>query len=918
MAIKPIEILIKAKDEASGIFGSLQSKVAGVGVAIAGYFGISAFVGAVKGAADLQAKLSEVEAVSGATAAEMVLLRKAAEEAGATTKFTATEGAQALGNLARAGLSAKDAIATLPAVLNLAQAGNIGLAEASEYVTKAVMGLGLEFADAGRVADVLAKGANASNTSVTGLAQALSYTAPIAKSVGLGLETTVAIIGKFADAGIDASRAGTALNAILSQFADPASKFRQELAGAGITTNNFEAALHQLAAAGPAGQKAILAVGTEAGPALRALLNQGMGALDDLKGKLDNAAGSAAATAKVMQANLDGAMLSLGSTWESVRIALATPVLPALQSGVEKLTSALRSAVSDGTIGKFGEAIATAFQAGIKWAQEFFGTIDFAALTTRMQAFADEAKNTFTQLGEYASNAGNIVKTVYGVMSAGTNVVLASIYGIGVAFSEAAAYILTVSIKINEHLQKIAIGDAKTRLINETQEMRIALIGLDGVSTELSQHMKDAMSGAVVSAQLARDGITGLTSVTQTASTQAAASVKAWNDLSDAERLAANEAKLATINIKELTAAEQVSANEAKIAAFKKKDAADTVQAAIAALKKEYEAALATGNWQLAAEKILEIKKVSVSAKDAVTEQRKKAEEDAKLIAAAFADVGIKTKTELTNLANNAKTNFELIKSSGQATADGLQTAFKNYAEKAIAASGAVGSEQRAVTEEVLKSKGAVEGLSVTFDATGKMVVQTQAEAAAAIAKTTGSLAGQKDALNDVTSALERQNAAQERANAAVEKAIELENKRLNQDKEGYTLNTAGQRIEAQGNTERSVYEGAKSQGLTDAQALQISNQFIQNGQQVGYGAANASAGENWATELQKAIDKLVLQNASKNAGTGGGTSTGPTYISNINIPGVGSVTATFLDSGSQQGTEDLFRKLAQAKGASI
>lgn len=87
-----------------------------------------------------------------------------------------------MGNLARAGLTAKDAIAALPAVLSLAQAGGIGLGEASEYVTKAVMGMGLQFTDAGRVADVLAAGANASNTSVTGLAQALSYAAPVAKS----------------------------------------------------------------------------------------------------------------------------------------------------------------------------------------------------------------------------------------------------------------------------------------------------------------------------------------------------------------------------------------------------------------------------------------------------------------------------------------------------------------------------------------------------------------------------------------------------------------------------------------------------------------------------------------------------------------------------------------------------------------
>lgn len=138
---------------------------------------------------------------------------------------------------------------------------------------------------------------------VTGLAQAPELHRPHCKQLGPQAETTVAIIVKFADAGIDANRAGTALNAILSQFADHRQVSRG-LAGAGITTNNFEKALHQLAAAGPAGQKAILAVGTEAGPALRALLNHwGMGVGRKAKGKLDKAAGSAAATAKVMQDN---------------------------------------------------------------------------------------------------------------------------------------------------------------------------------------------------------------------------------------------------------------------------------------------------------------------------------------------------------------------------------------------------------------------------------------------------------------------------------------------------------------------------------------------------------------------------------------------------------------------------------------
>ncbi|MEZ2740858.1 phage tail tape measure protein, partial [Comamonas jiangduensis] len=313
MAFKPIQIVINAKDNASAVLGRLEGKIKAVGIAVAGYFGIKAFAGGIQGAAEFEAAMSRVKAATDGTAEEMTALTKAAQGAGTSTKYTSVEAAGALENLAKAGLSAGDSIKALPAVLALAQAGDVELATASEYVTKAVMGMGLAFDDAGRVADVLAKGANATNTSVEGLAQALSYAAPVANSLGVSLESTVAMVGKLADAGIDASRAGTALNSIMSQFANPASKFRQELGAAGIVTTDFDKAIRQLAASGPAGEKAINAVGMEAGPGLRAMINQGMGALDGLTESLRNAQGSAADAAKTMSDNLKGALTGLGS-----------------------------------------------------------------------------------------------------------------------------------------------------------------------------------------------------------------------------------------------------------------------------------------------------------------------------------------------------------------------------------------------------------------------------------------------------------------------------------------------------------------------------------------------------------------------------------------------------------------------------
>lgn len=993
MAIKPVEILIKARDEASGIFGTLQGKVVGLGVAIAGYFGINAFIGAVKGASDLEAKLSEVKAVSGATADEMVKLRKAAEDAGASTKYTATEAADALGNLSRAGLSAKDSIAALPAVLQLAQAGDIGLAEASSYVTKTVMGLGLAFTDAGRVADVLAMGANASNTSVTGLAQALSYAAPLANSLGLSLESTVAIIGKFADAGIDASRAGTALNAIMAQFADPASKFRTELAAAGITTGNFEQALRQLAAAGPAGSKAILAVGTEAGPALRALLNQGIGALDDLKGKLDNAAGSAAKTAAVMQDNLKGSFNSLSSAWDTVKNTLATPVLPVLKDGITQVADAFRGAVADGTIGKFGSAIATAFEGGLKWAREFLGGVDFAALSARMQAFATSTQDTFTKIGEYATNAGNIVKLVYGVMSAGTNAVLTVVYGLGVAFAGVAAGIQNGLALLYEGMAKITFGAISEKYKQVAADIRQSAEATTAASRALADKTIESFNDMGDAAQTARNGWAGLTNGASAAGTQAAASTQVFKTVAE--------------TLKEVGGDATATGQKAQAAGILQKQAADTTRAAVAQLKTEYEAAVGAGNWQLAAEKIKELAKATDGAKTGIADLKKKAEEDARAVADAFAGLGItsqaslntaaasaremfntikgdaksttadtanafkvyaekaiaanngvatealkvkaamegvsiqtdgagkaivkamaegaaavktvedayrqlglKTPKELENIAKANEAAWVKIKNDSNASVDTLKVAFSTYAQSAIAASGNIGSAQRLTTEETLKTEAAVKGLTITFDANGKLVVQTQAEAAAAIQKTTGALGGQRDAIDSVTSALERQNAAQERANAAIEKAAELERKRQNVDKEGYMLNTAGERISISKPSERSVYENAKGQGLTEAQALQISNQFIQNGQQTGYGGANTAAGENWGTELQKAIDKLVLANAAKNALTG--TPGSPTTTVNVRITLPNG--STQIVPTTQDGSAALIAALQSAK----
>lgn len=867
MAIKPIEILINAKDNASSVFSGLQGKVAAVGAAIATYFGVNAFAGMVKGAADFEQGMSRVQAATGASGVEMEKLRKAAEDAGANTKFTSTEAAGALENLAKAGLNANEAIAALPAVLQLAQAGDIELAQASEFLTKAVTGMGLAFEDAGRVADVLAKGANATNTSVTGLAQALSFAAPVANSLGLSLESTVGIIGKFADAGIDASRAGTALNSILSQFADPASKFRSELAAAGITTTDFEKALGQLAAAGPEGSKAINAVGTEAGPALRALLNQGIGSLTELIAKLKDAEGSAAATAKVMMNNLNGSLSGLEAAWKSVKNTLATPVLPVIRDGVDQLSAALKAAVADGTIARFGEAIATAFKNGIQFMRDFVSAIDFTAVLQRLQEFADGANQTLTKVGEYATNAGNTVKLAYGVMSTGVNAVLTAIYGIGVAFTETAAFIVNAGLKINEGLQKIAFGDAKQRLINEAAQMREVLEGLGGVSDAFSQKMKKSLDDTGDSSRTASEGLAGL--VGEIDRTKAA--TEEWQKTVAAANIQlSNGAEAAA----KAGAAYQKKANDELLA----KQATEQHSAAVSDLREAYAKAISSGDWQEAARLNEALNQKLRETAPAAGGAKRAAEDAASAIAAAFKALNVTSSAELKAQADLALRSYEVIKNAGTSTAQDIGAAFQAAAEKAIAAN-------NGIAPAWVQAEAGVRGYEIQIDAAGKATLKLR-DNLDAVGGTSGRVAqgmqrewsGVAGAIGNASQAVQDYQRRVQQTYGRPGEGDPNVNERGRRSSNGQELapgvqevgtggsqfrNRDGMTSDAQGRTQTmgvwtrtAIIDYLTSSGLDEQVAIALSKQFLDSSGNVPYAATDVQ--KRWAGRYGSLSDALA------------------------------------------------------------
>ena len=717
MAFKPIQIVINAKDDASAVLSRLGNNVKLLGASIAGYFGIKAFAGVVQSAADFEAAMSRVKAATEGSAAEMAALTKAAQNAGSNTKYTSVQAAGALENLAKAGLSAGDSIKALPAVLALAQAGDLELGTASEYVTKAVMGMGLAFEDAGRVADVLAKGANATNTSVEGLAQALSYAAPVANTLGVSLESTVAIIGKFADAGIDASRAGTALNSIMSQFANPLSSFRKELGAAGIVTTNFEEALHQLAAKGKDGERAINAVGLEAGPALRALLNQGMGALDELTGKLREAGGSAEATAKTMADNLNGSLKGLSSMWETVTQVLGKPVLPVVRKGVDELTGTLRKAVESGLVERFGQTLATAFDNCLKFFRAFAANVNFDAVILRLQVFASEAGETLQRVGQYATNAGNTVQLAWGVMTAGVNGVMGVIYKVGEAFAGVASNVQSGLALLFDGLSKITFGEISASFAQAAAEIRLSSEATWASSEALAAKSEAAFVAMADGAQTARDAWGGLTGVVEAVGNAAAGAAPLI------EAVAAG-----------IEATGKAAAKAAKDTAAKAE--ADRIAAEnLKQLKAEYEQLIASGNLDAAGRKLQEIAK----AQRAAASSAQDAAQSTALLEQAYKDLGMTTNEDLQRMAKQARAAIDQLEKDGKQPPMRIAEAWKAMADKVIAANGGIAPEW-------LKTQAAVKGYEVAVDDAGKAVLNTDRATARAVSSMVGGMGRVREA----------------------------------------------------------------------------------------------------------------------------------------------------------------------------
>ena len=313
---------------------------AGVGAALTIPLALS-----VKTFAQFEQSMANVRAVSGATASEFTSLTDIAKEMGATTVFTANQSAQALSFMSMAGLSAKNSIAALPAVLNVAAAGQLELADSADIVTNIMAGYGIAAAGVSRATDVLVTGFTSANTNLLQLGEAFTYAGPLAKAAGLTFEETAAALSLMGNAGFQGSLAGTSLRGAIVRLLTPTTQAAEIMQRLGVNVKNasgdllpFIDILTQFEKAGLSAGDAMDIFGRRSGAPMLALVSQGSGALRQLTMQMENSGGTAERIARQQLDTFHGQMTLLKSAIDGLSISIGSTLVPVLRNIVKIVT----------------------------------------------------------------------------------------------------------------------------------------------------------------------------------------------------------------------------------------------------------------------------------------------------------------------------------------------------------------------------------------------------------------------------------------------------------------------------------------------------------------------------------------------------------------------------------------------------
>lgn len=364
-----IAVIMDDSEAQTGI-GKLEGKVSQMAKAAAAAIGAAsvAVIGfgkaSISTGAAFDSSMSQVAATMGTTTDQIGELRDFAMEMGANTAFSAQQAADALNYMALAGYDAEQSMEVLPNVLNLAAAGGIELAAASDMVTDAQSALGLSMEESAELVDKMAMASSKSNTSVAQLGEAILTIGGTAKNLAGGTTELSTALGILADNGIKGAEGGTALRNIVLSLSAPTDTAAKAMKNLGVEVFDTNGNMRPLNETFGDLEKALstMTQGKQTQvlsdifnkvdlKSVNALLANTGDRFDELSGYIDNAAGAAADMADTQLDNLAGDVTLFKSALEGAQIVVS-----------DQLTPTIREFVQFGSEGV--SALATAFQEG--------------------------------------------------------------------------------------------------------------------------------------------------------------------------------------------------------------------------------------------------------------------------------------------------------------------------------------------------------------------------------------------------------------------------------------------------------------------------------------------------------------------------------------------------------------------------
>ena len=322
---------------------------------------------------DFEASMSQVAATMGMSAedvrsgsGEFKKLESAAEEMGATTKYTSAEAAEALNYLALAGYDANKSVETLPKILTLAQAGGMDLATTSDLVTDAMGALQLETSNLDKFTDQLAKTSQKSNTNVQQLGEGLLVVAGTSVSTGQDIEKVNTALGILANNGIKGAEGGTKLRNILLSLTAPTDKASEKIEALGLKVTDSTGQIRDIddILSDLNGTLETMSEGERTEvlntifnkvdlAGVSSLLESTNGAFGDLYDNIVNSTGAASDMADTMNDNLKGKTAEVQSALEAVGIAAYKKFQVPLSKAAEKSVDVLgdfKDEITDGAL----------------------------------------------------------------------------------------------------------------------------------------------------------------------------------------------------------------------------------------------------------------------------------------------------------------------------------------------------------------------------------------------------------------------------------------------------------------------------------------------------------------------------------------------------------------------------------------